>query len=225
MNEALVCFMLVFLAFFFFMVLVTIDVYAFDYYQVSEFIWDEAPIVCINNPPDYKTYYGLKAVIEWRDRLPPSFDYRVLVGEHEECTVNIISVDNIPIDDFGIGPVGQSQCRYEMFTNEGVGYTMNVTMWCKVLIKRDTTDFGDTVKHEMGHVLGVGHRTIYNGTDIGKLVKTGDIMLSQIFGIQKIKSEALEVLTLIYGENGFEPPNLYNVVTAQIKHDEDRDRD
>jgi len=102
---------------------------------------------------------------------------------------------------------------------------LNTTNWCNVLIEQTGNDYGDTIKHEMGHVLGIGHRTIYNGTDVGKLVMTADIMLHQIFGIQKIQPEALAGLKLIYGENGFEPPNTYNIVTIKMTHNEDRDRD
>ena len=78
----------------------------------------------------------------------------------------------------------------------------------------------NTNKHEMGNVLGIGNRIIYNGTDVAKIVMTGDIMLSQIFGVQKIQIEALEGLKAIYGEDGFEPPNMYNVVVIRMIHDE-----
>jgi len=197
-----------------------LDAYAFDYYQTSDFVWDEAPIVCINNPPDYKTYWGLKGVTEWRDRLPPGFDFRVLVGYHEVCNVNIELVNTIPSNN-DIGPVGQTSCQYDSdkYVQDDIIFYLNTTNWCNVKIKDARNDYGDTIKHEMGHVLGIGHRTIYNGTDIGKLVMTGDIMLNQIFGVQKIQPEALEGLKLIYGENGYEPPNRYDIITIKVIHD------
>ena len=44
-------------------------------------------------------------------------------------------------------------------------------------------------------------------------------MLNQIFGVQKIQPHALEVLKLIYGEDGFRTPNVWNVVTAKVIHE------
>jgi len=154
------------------------------------------------------------------------YDFRILVGYHEECNVNIEVVNDISSYN-DIGPVGQTSCQYDSntFVKDDITLMINTTNWCNVKIEQSGNDYGDTLKHEMGHVLGIGHRTIYNGTDIAKLVMTGDIMLSQIFGEQKIQPEALEGLKLIYGENGYEPPNVYNIITIKVIHNEDRDRD
>ena len=196
--------------------------YGFDYFQTSEFVWNIEPIVCLNNPPPYKTYYALKGITEWRDRLPSGFDYKVLVGYHEECNVNISSVKSFyNPNDPNVNPLGQTSCNYTMNTFAADDYLMmfNTTNWCKVEIRSINNEgYGDTVKHEMGHVLGVGHRTIYNGTDIAALVGTADIMLHQQFGIQKLSNEALLVLELIYGEDGWADPNIYNIVTAKVVH-------
>lgn len=191
--------------------------YGFDFFYTSEFVWDTAPIVCINNPPDYKLYYTIKGVKEWKERLPSGFDYRILVGYHEVCNVNIETVDSI-YDPF-LSPLGQTNCEYTVFPVI-VGSNiilMNTTNWCSVVL-RPSDDYGDTAKHEMGHVLGVGHRSIYNGSSVGSLVKTADIMLPQQFGNLTLSEESLAVLRLIYGDDGWVEPNRYDIVTARVIH-------
>jgi len=194
-------------------------VYGFDYFYTSEFVWNTEPIVCLNNPPEYKTYYALKGAIEWRDRLPPGFDYRVLVGYHEECNVNIETIKNF--NEPSSSPLGKTVCNYTItpFVFGDIVTLYNTTNWCNVEIRGPYNEgYGDTVKHEMGHVLGVGHRTIYNATDVGALVATVDIMLHQQFGVQKLSEEALAVLRLIYNDDGWVEPNNYQIVTARVLH-------
>jgi len=191
--------------------------YGFDFFYTSEYVWNVKPIVCLNNPPDYKTFYALKGVTEWRDRLPPGFDYRILVGYHDICNVNIETVKTF--NDPYVDPLGKTKCEYTStkFVNGDAVMLLNTTNWCHIEI-RINQDYGNTVKHEMGHVLGVGHRSIYNGTDIGSLVATIDIMLPQQFGTQKITEEGLGVLRLIYGDDGWTDPNRYNIITARVIH-------
>jgi len=193
--------------------------YGFDFFYVSEFVWNTEPIVCLNNPPPYKTFYALKGATEWKERLPPGFDYRVLVGYHEECNVNIESIDffNYPVND----PLGETTCEYDITTFVfGTSITLfNTTNWCYIEIRTTGNEgYGDTVKHELGHVFGVGHRSIYNASDVGALVATADIMLHQQFGVQTLSEEALAVLRLIYGDDGWADPNIYNIVTAKVIH-------
>ena len=193
--------------------------YGFDYFYTSEFVWNTEPIVCLNNPPQYKTYYALKGATEWRDRLPPGFDYRVLIGYHEECNVSVETVKNFNYSY--ANPLGETTCNYTIntFVFEETLTMFNTTNWCNVQIRGvHNPGYGDTVKHELGHVFGVGHRTIYNSTDVGALVLTADIMLHQQFGVQKLSEEALAVLKLIYGEDGWADPNIYNIVTARVLH-------
>jgi len=196
--------------------------YGFDYFYTSEFVWNTEPIVCLNNPPQYKTYYALKGATEWKERLPPGFDYRVLVGDHEECNVNIESVKSFYNPNYpDENPLGKTVCNYTItpFVFEDIVTLYNTTNWCKVQVRSTYNEgYGDTVKHELGHVFGVGHRSIYNGSDVGALVKTADIMLHQQFGIQKLTEEALSVLRLIYGDDGWVDPNNYHIITARVIH-------
>jgi len=168
-------------------------------------------------PPEYKTFYALKGATEWRDRLPSGFDYRVLVGYHEICNVNFETVDSI-FDPY-LSPLGRTTCEYDStkWVNGDNVLLLNTTNWCNVEI-RPNADYGNTIKHEMGHVLGVGHRSIYNGSDVNLLVQTIDIMLPQQFGIQKLSDASLDVLKLIYGLDGWADPNYYSIITAKVIH-------
>lgn len=187
-----------------------------DFLAYEPWQWKTNPEICINfdNQTSHYKYGVIKAIDEWKVDLNNAttvgkFDYNVYENSTEhnhthDCNV-VFNLD-FPLAGFPQLPI------------DAYGYTQCVDTMCTVFVF-DTTPSNyliETVKHEMGHVLGLGHRLPYTKCDLIAVVESNDIMIPQAGPFRWITLDDLKALVEDYGLsfNGthYNPPNQYSIM-------------
>jgi len=173
-----------------------------DYFK-SNVIWNQSPQVCLQNIPRGDLFLTIRAVNQWEKALKEygkeqfNYNLKVLTGTNVTgCQIVIMkeSPINNPISD--INPIGLTLCYKDI-------------IMC--VIRIDDVTYGDsyyhdTIVHEMGHAIGLGHRLVYEASGFPALVMSNDIMMPTAKKHLYITRESLDALIWFYQDDNY----IYN---------------
>jgi len=177
-----------------------VNAYGFDYIDAGRGAWDHPPKLCFNSPPD-KKYLTIRLMDAWRDAWYNSTGNRGLdfkmatIHPFPQMGCDIELVDGNPR---GIGADGKALGAATCNQNSNGYFTK-----CIIVMYFDNEYWYATVQHEVGHVLGLGHRLPFNVTGFAGVIISNDIMVGQAGSFQKITVEDINALKQIYGLDGF----------------------
>lgn len=194
-----------------------VPAYADEYFWYYEEPWKTEPIVCIGQPINKTLTYQLMskykmidAINDWEEKLnnytgTRNFNIKIFLPHtHEQlakCNVNIIfvkTIDDNPDSITQLITAGKAYCE------------TNLEKRCQILLAEKwfkTGKPGNTLKHEFGHVLTLGHREGDSIEDKARVVTSFDIMIYQVGKYRVITNADLDALIDIYGKDGWKSPN------------------
>ena len=186
---------------------------AFDYYKSFSTIsgWYDQPLICIINPqPEWK-YYALHGVDIWERAFHQidvyDYDYRIAIGEQKGCTVRIVfGTSNEVFRMTGTSELAATGCYETMTIIKDDVVLRNGTRMCNIMINPDYEAgryLHQSIVHETGHALGLGHRLPFETTDFMYVHQTKDIMNTHVQLTSIITEESLEALQFFYNYNGW----------------------
>jgi len=191
---------------------------AFGDFIPINYAWNEQPVICIDIPEEMKDIYTKRAFLEgitpWENKLnnvtnSENFDFRIIFDSRYECNV-IIDYKKIIKDDEGRSKnvLAEAYCNKSMI----FGHSCTITFDNSQVMFKNHREMVGIIKHEMGHVLGLGHRQPLPDENImASLISISienDIMFPQQGPFQKITDVDLEVLLFMYGEDGWKGDNI-----------------
>ena len=153
--------------------------------------WEqERPIICVIGVEGKYKYYTLRAIKSWelafRDYTgTDKYDYRILMGDvwPRECNV-LFTTSNVTMAFVSTDPVGTTTCYSSL-------------SMCQVIIQtafQDGKYYYDTVVHEIGHVMGVGHRLANDFNGFRANVLSDDVMIPTVKPFVHITKESLDAI-------------------------------
>ena len=180
-----------------------------DFIPYMTWEWDRDPIVCLNAADSTLPYMNdmVKAITIWKDKLNQNtgthnFNYKVYVDKHGSQTHNgictLIINTEVPKDlSFPKNAIGYTNCE---------GTPLN----CVITIFDNTPSnyLAQTIEHEMGHALGIGHRLAFTKCDFIAVVISNDVMISQAGKFRFVTPADIGALTQEYGHDGFGGSNI-----------------
>ena len=187
----------------------------FDYFAPNGNIGSKyEPIICIIDVRPELKYYTLRAIDAWERELNKQgiydYDYRIKLIDSKDITCNaIIGFGNVTeVWKETSTNLGAVMCwedsKFKVIDNERK-QTFG-TRFCQAVINPDF-DAGryyyDTLVHETGHILGLGHRLPIETSSYPYVVLTDDIMIPQAALHKKITIESLDALQSMYNYSGW----------------------
>lgn len=183
-----------------------------DYIAFRDNKWNKDPTFCVLKPTNYKEFrdYGIsmgqivQSVNIWKQELNQkteshNWNYTIKVFptysslRGYDCDVVIEFVNT------GGGPFGTTDCYILKDTER---------QYCEIVIYDQPANFVlSTVKHEVGHSLGLGHRLPWTKCDFAAVILSRDLMMMSAAKNQIITDDSLNALISIYGLDGFKEPN------------------
>jgi len=193
---------------------------AFGDFIPLQLAWNEKPIICIYNdiPEGMEDIFTkrifLEGITPWEDKLnnmtnSENFDVRIIFDYRKECNVTV-DYKKIIKDDEGRSKdvLAEAYCVKDMI----FGHSCVITFDNSQIMFKNHRETVNIIKHEMGHVLGLGHRQPLNDENIMSslvsIIIENDIMFPQQGPFQKITDANLEALFFMYGEDGWEGDNI-----------------
>lgn len=167
------------------------EAYAEHEYFEPYIYWElERPVICLIGVDDKDKWQTIRAIKSWESAFrdytqTDKFDYRIIVRDrgHPDCNV-LFTTSNSTIPWEPETPVGTTTCFYE------VGM-------CQVIVQtnfRNGTFYYDTTVHEIGHVMGVGHRLANDSHGFIGNVLSNDVMFPTIKKFLHITKESLDAI-------------------------------
>ena len=184
------------------------NVFAEEYYTYYNRPFEKAPIVCITKPPpivmNFTSKYELiKSVDEWETKLnnytnSKDYSFQLFLPNTQEqyarCTVKIVFSNDFIGGGSGV-TVGQASCN-----DIGIKQCTIIIGTNHLSVKAPVTN---TIKHEFGHIIGLGHRQWDTIFDMARVVKSNDVMIYQNGLNRWILEDDLNALIAFYGDDGF----------------------
>jgi len=182
--------------------------------------WKKQPVVCIDNeiPEGMNDIYTkrmfLKGITPWENKLnnrtnSENFDIRIIFGFIKDCNVMVFYEDIIK-DSKG----RSTNVLANVTCSDSIAFGHNC------IIKFDNSqnmfhtskEMSNIMKHEMGHVLGLGHRQPLGDENImaalASIAIENDIMFPQSGPFQKITDVDLDALLFMYSSDGWKGDNI-----------------
>lgn len=191
---------------FFILALIYVDNYVFGFDYIGENInpkgFTKEPVICIERT-DHR-YYQIRAVKSWEIELEKytsskMYDYRIMVMDKftPVCDATITFQDPTMIWE-NTSHLGAAGC----------GIDSNEKRYCVVAVnwKEYPRERYTTLVHEMGHVLGLGHRLpidFDNLSSVAGIVLEDDVMFPQASPFDVITKENLDALQYFYNYSGW----------------------
>ena len=165
-------------------------VFAEHHYFEPQWFWQGSPILCLVDIPKGDLYSTLSASSLWKRTLKDynggtGFGYVLKVthsGDMSLCNGYLYQSDNfVPNRGTGITPIGLTSCN-------GV---------CTLTVDRNYNEgkeYYNTVVHEVGHFLGLGHRLPYSTNGIISIFLSDDVMMPIAKPMVHITKDSLDAL-------------------------------
>ena len=185
-----------------FFVVFASEAYAEHEYFEPYIYWEaERPVICIW-VDDKDKHQTIRAIKSWEIAFKEytgtdKFDYRIIVRDygHPDCNV-LFTTSNVTLDWISTSPVGTTTCYFELGMCQ-------VIVWSTF---RSGEYYYDTVVHEIGHVMGIGHRLANDSQGFIGNVLSNDVMFETVKPFVHITKESLDAI--IYFDEIF--PNAAN---------------
>jgi len=174
--------------------------------------WEYAPLICIVDVRPELKYYTIKAVDSWEREFNKhgvyDYDYNIKLtkGEEINCDAIITFGDVNEVWENSKTNVGAAICYENFKLKSSIGAIREGARFCKVVINPDYEagkHYYITVVHEMGHVLGLGHRLPFESKSFPAVVLTNDIMHPWAAQFKRITSESLDAIQFMYNYSGW----------------------
>lgn len=170
---------------------------AFDYIPNNIYTLEENTIVCVVDPPRKDLFYILKAVNSWDYYMNTDW-YTVKVIEIEyldECDATVLFMNPTVVFDDTQNNFGVTKCWSDAIL-EQFGATIEKDRYCRAVVDLDTSGhiWYQTLQHEVGHILGLGHRMPFEIKDFPFVFQAHDIMFPMIDNQVTITDESIDAL-------------------------------
>ena len=161
--------------------------------------WANPPQVCLADIPPEDRYITIRAVNQWEkafnDYMGDGYFYYNVKFVNSTfingCNIVVLPVESITNPVTGGNPMGLTTC-YESRS------------YCILRIDRDMANgvyYHDTIVHEMGHALGIGHRLSYEMEGYPAVIMSNDIMMNQAKPFLEITKASLDAIIYFYTED------------------------
>jgi len=161
-----------------------------DEYFEPYIYWEaERPVICIW-VDDRDKHQTLRAIKSWelafRDYTQTDkFDYRIMIKDrgHPDCNV-LFTTSNATMQFISTTPIGSTSCYFDL----GM---------CQIIIWKDFRGgefYYNTMVHEIGHIIGLGHRQANDSQGFIGNVLSNDIMFSTVKKFMNITKESLDAI-------------------------------
>jgi len=187
----------------------------FDYFESNGSIgWKYEPIICVVDVRPELKYYTLRAIDSWERELNKQgiydYDYRIKLREDYKTVCNtIITFGNVTeVWKETTTNLGAAMCweDFKFRVVDGERKQAFGTRFCHAIINPDFEAgryYYNTLVHETGHVLGLGHRLPLDVESYPYVVLTDDIMIPQAAPFKVITIESLNALQSMYNHSGW----------------------
>ena len=167
---------------------------AFDYFPNNLDTLQENAVICVIDPPKEYLFYILKAVNSWDHYMNTNwYTVKVIHLELFDCNAAIIFKSPVDVFDDTQNEFGITKCWKSPILKQ-FGESFEISRYCKAAVNLETADWYRTIVHEVGHILGLGHRLPYDAKDFAYVFLQHDLMFSNIDNQSTITNESRDAL-------------------------------
>jgi len=173
----------------FFLVFITEAWAEHEYFEPYIYWETERPVICIW-VDDKDKHQTLKAIKSWEKAFKEythsdKFEYRMIIRGygHPDCNV-LFTTSNSTLPWEPTTPIGTTSCYFDL----GM---------CQVIVWSSFASgeyYYDTIVHEIGHVMGLGHRVANDSSGFIGNILSNDVMFETVKKFVHITKESLDAI-------------------------------